>query len=112
MAAPNLTEIEHGIYRLLHEESSKYGYILLAALYTCRNEILGASTPQPQIVAHSEVAAPINETLGRYGDSEFLRAVEGLDPEMAWAVMDEHMDALHIVNPRAYDGVMRKLHNV
>ena len=109
MAAPNLKEIEWAISELEGEESSKTSYILLAALYTCRNEMLGTSAPQPQIAAYSEAAAPISKALGRYGDSEFLRAVEGLDPGSAWAVMDEHMDALHIVNPRAYEGVMRKL---
>ena len=112
MAAPNLKEIEWAISELEGEESSKASYILLAALYTCRNEMLGAPAPQPQIAAYSEAAAPIEEALGRYGDSDFLRTVEGLDPSAAWAVMDEHMDALRIVNPRAYEGVMRKLKRI
>lgn len=112
MAAPNLKEIEWAISELEGEETSKAGYILLAALYTCRNEMLGAPTPQPQIAAYSEAAAPVDERLGRYGDSEFLRAVEGLDPTAAWAVMDEHMKALRMFNPKVYDGVMRKLHSI
>lgn len=109
MAAPNLKEIEWAISELEGEETSKAGYILLAALYTCRKEMLGAPTPQPQIAAYSEAAAPVDERLGRYGDSDFLRAVDGKDPGAAWAVMDEHMETLRIVNPRAYDGVIRKL---
>lgn len=112
MAAPNLKEIEWAISELESEETSKAGYILLAALYTCRNEMLGALAPQTQIAAYSETAAPISERLGRYGDSDFLQAVEGLNPDAAWAVMDEHMDALHIVNPRAYENVMRKLRGI
>lgn len=109
MAAPNLKEIEWAISELEGEESSKAGYILLAALYTCRNEMLGLSTPRAQIATYSEAPAQTSDALGRYGDSDFLRAVEGLDPGAAWAIMDEHMAAQHIVNPRAYEGVMRKL---
>lgn len=109
MSAPNLKEIEWAISELEGEETSKAGYILLAALYTCRNEMLGTSVPQPQIVAYSKAAAPVDERLGRYGDSDFLRAVDGKDPRAAWAVMNEHMEALHVVNLRAYEGVMQKL---
>lgn len=112
MATPNIKEIEWAISELEGEETSKAGYILLAALHICRDHMLGVSAPQPQIVAYSEVAAPVDEKLGRYGDSEFLQAVEGLDPGAAWAVMNEHMESLRIVYPRAYEGVMRKLHNV
>lgn len=108
MAAPNLKEIEWAISELEQEESSEKRYQLLAALYTCRSELLGPSAPQPQIAAYSE-AAPIHETLGRYGGSDFLQAVSGKDPAAAWAVMDELMDTLRVVNPRAYDSVLRKL---
>lgn len=112
MAAPNLKEIEWAISELESEETSKAGYILLAALYTCRNEMLGTSAPQPQIAAYSEAASPVDERLGQYGDSDFLRAVKGLDPAKAWSVMDEHMNALKTFNPRVYDGVMRKLNKL
>lgn len=108
MAAPNLKEIEWAISELESEETSKYGYILLAALYTCRDHMLDEHPAQPQISAYSE-AAPAEEKLGRYGDSEFLRAVEGLDPAEAWGVMDWHMNSVRVIGPRAYDSVMRKL---
>lgn len=107
MAAPNLKEIEWAISELEGEETSKSGYILLAALYTCRNQMMGVPAPQ-QAVAYSE-AAPVVETLERYGDSEFLQAVEGKDSGAAWAIMDELMETLQVVNQRAYDSVMRKL---
>lgn len=111
MAAPNLKEIEWAIHELEREESSEKRYQLLAALYTCRSELLGPSAPQPQIAAYSE-AAPIHETLGRYGDSDFLQAVSGKDPAAAWGVMDKHMEALRVVNPRAHEGVMRRLNQL
>ena len=75
----------------------------LADLYTVRDHIAGQkaqSQPRP------EQARAVN---GIYGGSEFLRIVAGKDSDRAWAVMDELMDALHVVNPRVYDSVMGKL---
>lgn len=108
MSTPNLKEIEWAISELEGEETSKAGYILLAALHICRDHMLDQPEPQPQIVAYSE-AEPILETLSQYGDSDFLRAVAGKDPGAAWGVMDELMETLQVVNRRAYDSVMRKL---
>ena len=112
MSAPNLKEIEWAIQELKKEESSFPLYAKLADLYTVRNEMLGLSTPQPQIAAYSEATAPMQEQLGRYGDSEFLRAVEGKDPSAAWSVIDELMETLQVVNPRAYDSVLRKINRL
>lgn len=109
MPKPNIKEIEWAISELEGEESSERRYQLLAALYTCRNEMLGLASAQPQLAAYSEAAAPERETLDRYGDSDFLQIVYGKEPQAAWSVMDELMETLRVVNPRAYDSVMRKL---
>lgn len=112
MSAPNLKEIEWAISELEKEESSFPVYAKLANLYTVRNEMLGLSANQPQIVAYSEAAGPTGvgpNALGRYGDSDFLRTVEGKDPAEAWTIMDELMETLQVVNQRAYDSVMRKM---
>lgn len=115
MAAPNLKEIEWAIEELKSSESSKSNYIFLASLLRCRDEMLGSMTDNreyaQQISAYAQAAGPVpmSEPLDLYGDSEFLMAVAGKDPAAAWAVMDEHMEALRIINRRAYDGVMRKL---
>ena len=109
MSAPNLKEIENGIYELEHEESSERRYTLLAALYTCRNQLMGVSPPQPQIAAYSEAAGGGLEVLGQYGDSEFLRAAAGKDPAKVLTVIDDLLDALQVVNRRAYDSVIRRL---
>lgn len=112
MSAPNLKEIEWAISELEQEESSEKRYTLLAALYTCRNELLGLSAPQPQIASYSEAASPSGETLGQYGDSDFLRAVSGKNAAAVWSVMNEHMRAIRVVNPNVYEGVMRKLKGI
>ena len=109
MPKPNIKEIEWAISELEGKESTESGYALLAALYTCRNEMLGLSSTPPQIAAYSEAVSPATERLDLYGDSDFLRAVAGKDPASALAVMDELMETLCVVNPRAYDSVMRKL---
>lgn len=110
MAAPSLKEIEWAIAQLEEQESSEGNYALLAALYTCRNEMTGAPPArQPRArAAYSEFSAPEGE-MGQYGDSEFLQAAAGKDPKAAWNVMDELMDTLKVVNQRAYDSVIRKL---
>ena len=117
MSAPNLKEIEWAIHELEDQESSEGRYTLLAALYTCRNEMLGLSAPQPQMMAYSEAAGPAKvggstEPVARYGDSEFLKAVEGKDPAKVWVIMDDLMDALQVVNRRAYNNVLRKLDRI
>ena len=45
MSAPNLKEIEWAISELENQESSEGRYTLLAALYTCRNQMLGNTQP-------------------------------------------------------------------
>lgn len=109
MSAPNLKEIEWAIQELEGQESSEDGYALLAALYTCRNEMMGLSAPQPQMAAYSEAAGPAADRLGQYGDSDFLRAVAGKNSAEAWIVIDELMETLQVINQRIYDSTMRKL---
>ena len=41
------------------------------------------------------------------GDSEFIRAAA--KSKNAWEVINEHMMALKIVNPKAYNSVLQKL---
>ena len=41
MSAPNLKEIEWAISELERQESTEGRYTLLAALYTCRDHMLG-----------------------------------------------------------------------
>ena len=108
MPAPNLKEIEWAISELVREESSFPVYAKLANLYTVRNEMLG-SVQQPQITARAEASDATHDGLEQYGESDFLKAVAGKSGAKAWAVMDELMDTLHVVNPRAYESVLRKL---
>lgn len=112
MSVPNIKEIEWAISKLEEQETSENRYILLAALHICRDHMLGHSQPEPSIAAYSEAAATEVEVLGQYGDSEFLRSVAGKDPAKVMAVIDDLLDALQVVNRRAYDNAMRKLNGI
>lgn len=109
MSAPNLKEIEWAIAELEKEESSFPVYAKLASLYTVRNEMIGLSAHKPQIATYSEAAWPEAFVLGRYGDSEFLRAAEGKDPSIVLSAVDDLMSAIQMVRPNAYANVMRAI---
>ena len=107
----NDKEIALWIARLETEESSWANYEKLAALYTIRAHQDGVDAI-PQISGYSAAAAPIverSDVVGDYGDSEFLQTVASCTPAKAWSIMDELMSTLQVVNPRAYNSVMRKL---
>lgn len=98
-------EVQKWIARLECEESSWSNYEKLAALYTIQNQ---HEHTDAQPVMYSYAADPV----GDLGDSDFLRAVSGKDTDKAWAIMDELMDNLQIVNERVYNSVMRKLESL
>lgn len=105
----DIREIEYWISRYENEADKLNDCVTLAALYSIRDRLRGGSYMEPQITAYSEASAPVGETLGEYGDSDFLRAVAGKDPVRAWSVMDELMDTLLTVNAKVYNSVMAKL---
>lgn len=86
--------------------------IKLAAFYTIKRELFGAGdnsyslAPSPQSVS---VASEPESEIYYHGDSDFAQAISGKDSEKMWAIMDELMTALQVVNPRLYDSVMRKI---
>lgn len=99
-------EIRLWISRLETEGSSWTNYEKLAALYIIQDRQQGKPEAAP-VAMYS--AAPAPEAVTVTGDSDFLRAIDGKDAARAWAVMDELMDTLRIVNERVYDSVMGKL---
>ena len=78
--------------------------IKLAAFLTIQREMFG----QDQIPAPSYSYASGSE-IRHDKDSEFARAIDGRTWEEVLPVMDELMEALSVVNPRLYHGVLRKL---
>ena len=72
-------EIEIEIARLEYGESSYPAYAKLADLYTIRNQMERGTEPRYE-QAYSAAPAEYTELTGLYGDSEFLRSIEGKDP--------------------------------
>lgn len=94
--------------------------IKLAAYYTIK-EHLYPETHCEQAVDNNGRFVDFNKSLADYsfnapsdtvqysGDGDFAEAIRGKNSYEMWAVMDELMDTLKIINPRLYDGVMRKI---
>ena len=97
--------------------------IKLAAFYTIKNEMYGKNEPadnKPDEIsampmpAYSMLPPPVQpietpDIVDYISDSDFAQAIHGRSSAAAWALMDELMDTIAIVNPRLYDSVMRKL---
>ena len=103
-------EIDVAIAELEYKDSSYSNYAKLASLYTIRDQMT-RHADQNYERAYSAAPATIEEPIRviRYGDSDFLRDVEGKDPAAVWDIMDELMDTLKVVNTRVYNSVMRKI---
>ena len=104
-------EIEIEISRLEYGESSYPAYAKLADLYTIRNQMEKAKSPDAP-AQYLYAAAPEPDALPQYGDSDFMMAVAGKDPVKVWAVMDDLMDTLRVTNPRVYRGVIRRIYDL
>lgn len=114
-------EIRKEIARLEYEESDYKNYAKLADLYVIRKQMQeeeqgrrsmrlhaysGAPTPAVQTAAPQ---AEDPQTVGSYGDSDFLRAIAEKDPSKIWPIVDELMDTLLVVNAKVYNSVMQKI---
>ena len=125
-------EIDLAIAELEYKESSYGNYAKLASLYTIRDQIRRRSEsdsapseqrngrytayiPAAYERGYAAAAAPddnvsVVENAGT--ERDFSRAVAGKDQAQAWRVVGELMDTLHIVNPRLYESVLRKMQNL
>lgn len=85
----------------------------LAVLYTVRDYLYGGEDRRV-----SYAAAPAENTsaeeilIGDHGNSDFLRSVCGCDADAVWAILDELMETLAVINRRLYDGVMRRIDKI
>lgn len=102
----NTAEIKAEIARLEYEESSYPNYAKLAHLYIIRDQMSGGD---PMRCSAALAPEPMAKSVSSYGDSDFLRAVDGKPMAKVFSVLDELMDTLRVVNARVYDGVMRKI---
>lgn len=120
MSVPNLREVELAIYKLEKEESSKAGYEFLASLYTVRQHMQEAKRNKERIEPNLDaenIQKPISpETntnrTGVYSGSDFLQSISGKNLDKVIELLNEHMEVMRVVNPRAYESVIRKLNKL
>lgn len=79
--------------------------IKLAAFLTIQREMFGTKEEIPQ---YSYSSAPPGVVTYDSG-TEFSNVIQNMDTYSLISIIDELMDALQVVNPRLYNGVMRKL---
>lgn len=78
----------------------------LADFYIIYDHLFGTSNYETE---RSTSAGEPEETIRVAGDSEFLRMVNGKKAEKVWSVIDELVSVIQVINPRLYNGVIRKL---
>ena len=62
-----------------------------------KSEYSFASEPKPK------------EVIGYSSDTEFAQLINGREPNEVWKIIDELMSVLQAINPRLYNGVLRKI---
>jgi len=79
----------------------------LAAYYAILNQKYGKTEPMPEEtkVNYSFASAPELA----FSDSEFSKIVERKGLEKCFGILDETAQAMEIVSPKLYRGMMRKL---
>lgn len=97
-------ELMDAINELLEGKNSIQNCAKLSAIYT----VLDHLYPPNELMSGYSGDANYN-SIGRYGNSEFLKSIAGHDQKDMWLLMDELMQSLSVVYPRLYDCVMRKI---
>ena len=84
--------------------------IKLAAYYTILNEL----QDKPVSSGYSTLPAPepVKETVDYYSETEFGQMVQDKPVKAVMTVIDELLGYLSAIQPRMYDGVMRKLRQI
>lgn len=114
-------DVEEEIQRIESGPPTMQACERLAVLYFVRDNIGTSGSPAersaPEYSARAAPDPPVSytmapesaDTLGRYGDSDFLVAVDGRNPADVMAIMDELMTVILAIQPQLYHSVMRKI---
>ena len=97
----SMEQITGEIAALEEEKPTHVTMQKLAALYTVRDHMTIDSKP---------IGATVSaEAVPSVSESDFAKLIDGKPLYSVFPVIDELMDTLQIIQPRLYDGVMRKL---
>lgn len=81
--------------------------VKLAAYYTIMDHM--KEKDMDRMESYSYAASSDADIIGYDSDTEFAEAIHGRSIEEILPVIDELMTTLRVVNPRLYNGVMRRL---
>jgi hypothetical protein len=95
----SLEKIEREIDELLAKDTTYAVCERLSWLYTVRNNLMASDTRDGMKRALT----------GHLSGSEFVEAASGVDYASLMGVLDEHMAALKVVQPREYAAVLEKI---
>lgn len=84
--------------------------IKLAAYYTILNELQGKSDTSGY--SSAPAPEPVKETVDYYSETEFGQLVQDKPVKDVMSVMDELISVISAIQPRLYNGVMRKLNEI
>lgn len=96
----SLEEIEKTISELEGRDTSFANCEKLAWLYIVRDHLKNYQTPTTPMPFET------------FGNSEFLQAVNGKGSQEVLAVIDELMETLKAIYPRAYDSVILRIESL
>ena len=106
---------EHDLYEAIAECQGQKNpdantCILLASLLTILDYYQQKREPQaepPPTTGYSLAAKP-TDTATYDSGTEFSQAIDGKDTDGVYAVMDELMQAVSVINPRLYNATLKK----
>lgn len=108
----DMNEIETAIAELEANKTTFANCSKLATLYTVRDHMTGDDRAY-DAAPYSRAAAPsVPERVNTYGNSEFLKAIDGKELSSIWPIIDELMQNLQIVNERVYYSVIAKINRL
>ena len=98
-------DLEKEIRELENAPESYRTYEKLAVMRAVYNDYYAEPEMFMPLSADSAKVPHISET-------EFSKAVEGMDSRNLWELIDELMSTLQVLNPRLYNSVMRKINGL
>ena len=84
--------------------------IKMAAYYTIRQNLYPETAQNDALPTYSFAAN--SDTVHIDSDTEFARAVEGLPHDKIWALVDELVETVRILQPRVYAALLRKINEL
>ena len=102
-------ELLDAIDQLMDGKHSIQSCEKLAAIYTVMDHLYA---PDVGYSNDNKVIAETKPVIGYYGDSDFLLAIEGKNPEQVWPLIDELIEALSVLNPRLLSNFFDKLYQL